>query len=138
MDRELIERAEKVESAEELKALMAENGIELSPDSVRSLYDRIKRHGEVGDDELSSVSGGGCGSSSGGGSSSREEDSGYGLRTGDRAHILWGELCPCGCENVEILYCSGGYGTSAERYMTKCLECGSEIGHWAYELKKIL
>ncbi len=138
MREELIYRAKQAKSAEELISLAEKENITLSKDDADALFSRLNSSGSLKDDELESVSGGGCGSSSSDGSSTREEDSGYGLKTGDRAHILWGELCPCGGDNVEILYCCGGYGTAAERYMTRCFECGSEIGHWAYELRKIL
>ncbi len=137
MYEKLLKKARQAKSVEELISLAEKENITLSKDDANALFSRLNACGSLKDDELESVSGGGCGSSSSGGSSAREADSGYGLTTGDKAHILWGELCPCGGEDVEILYCCGGYGTAAERYMTKCLYCGSEIGHWAYELKKI-
>jgi len=140
MKEELIYKAKKASSAEELIALAKEEGMTLSQEDAVALYERLHSSGAIKDDELDKVSGGGCGgdSSSGGGSTKKEDDSGYSLDTGDEAYILWGEPCSCGSKYVEVLYCNGGYDTASKRYLTKCTECGRELVYWAYELKKIL
>lgn len=57
---ELIEKARQAQSAEELLALINENGIECSEESANAYYEQIHKSGEMSDEELSSVAGGGC------------------------------------------------------------------------------
>ena len=139
MYEELLAKAKEAKDEKELYEMVKKEGIELTEESVKSLFKRLHSEGELSDDDLDSVSGGGCGgSSSGGGSTKKEDDSGYSLDTGDEAYILWGEPCPCTSKYVEVLYCNGGYDTASKRYLTKCTECGRELVYWAYELKKML
>lgn len=60
MNRELLEKAKKAATAEELLALAGENGLSLSSSGAEALFSRLHKSGEVNDDELSSVSGGAC------------------------------------------------------------------------------
>lgn len=60
LNQELLAKAEEARSAEELLALAKENGIEMTEDSAKELYERMNASGELSDDELDSVSGGGC------------------------------------------------------------------------------
>ncbi len=63
---ELIEKAKRAKSAEELMTLAKENGVDISEDEARKYFDKLNKSGELSDDELNSVSGGGCiGSASG-------------------------------------------------------------------------
>ena len=61
MNRELVEKAKKAESKEELIAMAKENGTELTPESAEAYFKLLHpKTGEVSDDELENVSGGGC------------------------------------------------------------------------------
>ncbi len=57
---ELIEKAKKAESPEELIALAKENGTELTEVSAKAYFDQFHKTGELSDDELDNVAGGGC------------------------------------------------------------------------------
>lgn len=57
---ELIEKAKRAKSAEELTALAKENGVELSEDEAKAYFKRLNSSGELSDNELNSVAGG-CG-----------------------------------------------------------------------------
>lgn len=61
----LRKSAENVESADELISLLEKEGIKISPEDAEKYYKALKRGGELGDDELDTVSGGGCYSSDG-------------------------------------------------------------------------
>ena len=62
MKRELISRAKKANSPEELMVLVKENGMELSEESAKAYFEKLNRKtGELADSELDNVSGGGCG-----------------------------------------------------------------------------
>ncbi len=65
MNNELLERARKVKSAEELMALAKENGMELSEESAAAYFEEMHKSGELSDDELDNVAGGGCHSKDG-------------------------------------------------------------------------
>ena len=59
---ELLEKAKLAKSAEELIALAKENGTEMTEESAKAYFAQLHKTGELGDDELDSVSGGGkCG-----------------------------------------------------------------------------
>lgn len=49
-----------VKSAIQLRELLEKEGINISRETAEKYYDACKAEGEVGDDELSSVSGGAC------------------------------------------------------------------------------
>lgn len=57
---ELIGKAKKLESAEEIITLAKENGIELTADEAAAYYGNLHKSGELDDNELDNVSGGGC------------------------------------------------------------------------------
>jgi len=57
---ELIEQAKKAESAEALLALAKENGVELTQEDARKLYELWHTTAELADEELDHVAGG-CG-----------------------------------------------------------------------------
>ena len=59
MDNELITKARKAKSVEELLALAGENGLEMTEKAAKVLYDNLHSSEEMADDELESVSGGG-------------------------------------------------------------------------------
>ncbi len=65
MNNELLERARKVKSAEELMALAKENGMELSEESAAAYFEEMHKSGELSDEELDNVAGGGCHSKDG-------------------------------------------------------------------------
>lgn len=60
MNKELFAKAKEAKSAEEFLSLAKKNGIEMTEDSAKVLYERMNTSGELSDDELNSVSGGGC------------------------------------------------------------------------------
>ena len=61
MNNELIERAKKAKSSEELMALAKENGEELTEESAKEYFELLNpKTGELSDDELDNVAGGGC------------------------------------------------------------------------------
>ena len=62
MNQELVNKARKAESVEELLALAKENGIELTNEQAKEYFAQLNpTKGELSDDELDDVSGGGCG-----------------------------------------------------------------------------
>ena len=64
MNQELVNKARKAESVEELLALAKENGIELTNEQAKEYFAQLNPpKGELSDDELVDVSGGGCGES---------------------------------------------------------------------------
>ncbi len=60
LTKELIEKAKKCESEQELLALAKENDIELTEEQAVGLIAKFKKTGEVADEELDNVAGGGC------------------------------------------------------------------------------
>ncbi len=60
MNEELLKKAEEAESVDALLSLAKENKIELSKEKAEKIFTRLHNDGELGEDELSSVSGGGC------------------------------------------------------------------------------
>lgn len=63
MNKELIEKARKAESKEELKKLAEEEKIILDDEQAKRLFGELHVKGELSDDELDNVTGG-CGGSS--------------------------------------------------------------------------
>ncbi len=58
---ELLEKAKKAKSAEELIALAKENGAQLSAEEANTYFAKLNsKTGELSDDELDNVAGGGC------------------------------------------------------------------------------
>ena len=57
---ELIEKAKRAKSAEELSAIAKENGFDLTDDEAKNYFDKLSASGALSDDELDSVAGG-CG-----------------------------------------------------------------------------
>ena len=57
---EMIEKARKAGSVEELLALAKENGYELSKEEAEEYFAQMHKSGELSDEELENVSGGGC------------------------------------------------------------------------------
>lgn len=60
MNEELLRKAKEAESVDALLSLAKENKIELSKEKAEKIFPRLHNDGELGEDELSSVSGGGC------------------------------------------------------------------------------
>ncbi len=61
MNQELVNKARKAESVEELLALAKENGIELTDEQAKEYFAQLNpTKGELSDDELEDVAGGGC------------------------------------------------------------------------------
>lgn len=60
MNEELLKKAKSAGSADEIRKLALSSGLELSEEGAADIYSRLNRKGELGDDELSSVSGGAC------------------------------------------------------------------------------
>ena len=61
MNQELVNKARKAKSVEELLALAKENGIELTNEQAKEYFAQLNPpKGELSDDELEDVAGGGC------------------------------------------------------------------------------
>ena len=60
MYEELLAKAKEAKDEKELYEMAKKEGIDLTEDSVKSLYKRLHSEGELSDDDLDSVSGGGC------------------------------------------------------------------------------
>ena len=61
MNQELVNKARKAESVEDLLALAKENGIELTNEQAKEYFAQLNpTKGELSDDELEDVAGGGC------------------------------------------------------------------------------
>ena len=61
MNNELIAKAKKSKTAEELMALAKESGEEITEESAKAYFDLLNpKTGELSDDELDNVAGGGC------------------------------------------------------------------------------
>ena len=61
MNQELVNKARKAKSVEELLALAKENGIELTNEQAKEYFAQLNpTKGELSDDELEDVAGGGC------------------------------------------------------------------------------
>lgn len=63
---EMVEKARKANSAEELLAIAKENNIEMAAEEAEIYFGQLNaKIGELSDDELDAVAGGGCKTSSG-------------------------------------------------------------------------
>ena len=61
MNEEIIAKAKKAKSVEELIALAKENGVELNEEDAKMYFEQLNaKKGELSDDELDAVAGGGC------------------------------------------------------------------------------
>lgn len=61
MNTELVAKAKKAKTPEELMALAKENGIEMTEETAKTFFEQLKpKTGELSDDELDNVAGGGC------------------------------------------------------------------------------
>ena len=61
MNQELVNKARKAKSVEELLALAKENEIELTTEQAKAFFAQLNPpKGELSDDELEDVAGGGC------------------------------------------------------------------------------
>ena len=67
-EKEMIAKAKNAGSAEEIKAMAANEGWQMTDEEAAQNFDALQKYlsnqhiGELGDDELDSVNGGGCGS----------------------------------------------------------------------------
>lgn len=55
---DLLEKAKQAKSAEELLAMVKENGVELSGEQVQELFGELSTQGGLSDEEVENVSGG--------------------------------------------------------------------------------
>ena len=55
---ELIAKLKEVKSVDDILALAKENGIEITPEKAKEMFEQIKSNGELTDDQLESVAGG--------------------------------------------------------------------------------
>lgn len=60
MDQNIVKKARKCKSVEEIITLAKENGVELTGEQAESYFKSICTSGELSDDELTNVNGGGC------------------------------------------------------------------------------
>lgn len=64
VSKELIKKAKETKSAEQLRKLAEENGIQLTMEQAEQAYEQLHQGSvELADEELDNVSGGGCSSS---------------------------------------------------------------------------
>lgn len=129
MNRELLEKARKAGSVEEIIALGKESGYDLSQSGAEDIFTRLNKNGEMKDDELDSVSGGACGG-----------DDGERIpKHSDGETISWNSSlvhCPNdGCSKGKIISHRFATEGSAQNgyyvypgsvlYIVKCDKCGS-------------
>ena len=55
---ELIAKLKEAKSVDDILALAKENGIEITPEKAKELFEQINSSGELTDDQLESVAGG--------------------------------------------------------------------------------
>lgn len=60
MEQDLQSRIKKIESKEEMMALLKENGVDIGEKDAAAYFKAINKRGEISDDELDDVSGGAC------------------------------------------------------------------------------
>ena len=61
MEKELIAKAKKAESPEELAAIAKQNGVKMTDEEAKSYFEQLHpKAGELSDEELDNVAGGGC------------------------------------------------------------------------------
>lgn len=61
MNTELVAKAKKAKTPEELMALAKENNIEMTEETAKTFFEQLKpKTGELTDDELDNVAGGAC------------------------------------------------------------------------------
>lgn len=58
--KEQLELAKKAKSSKQIKDLAKNNGYDIDDKEANSIYEYLQKHGELQDEELTSVSGGGC------------------------------------------------------------------------------
>lgn len=110
---ELMEKAGKAESVEELLALAKENDVELSKEAAEEYFAKMNKTGELSDEELDNVAGGGCGS---------------------KQYIPQCPKCHAGEESLEYMdYTIGGAGYTLPS-TARCKACGYQGS--AAEFKK--
>ena len=112
MNNELIAKAAEAKSAEELLALAKENGIEMTEDNAKEIYERMNASGELSDDELDSVSGGGC------------------KKATDKRKLVYFTDCPICHAQMEITpYIVASFDRDYDGlYGTPCPNCGRSWG----------
>ncbi len=61
MEQELIAKAKKAQTPEELAAIAKENGVKMTDEEAKTYFDQLHpKTGELADEELDNVAGGGC------------------------------------------------------------------------------
>lgn len=129
MNKELLEKAKKASSVEELAAAAGENGIKLTKEKAEEIYSKLHREGELIDDELEDATGGGC-------SEVLPEGTRYsigqvvtmkGVYTLPDGREQWCGRCTLGGNKAEIVEFLGYRSTVwvEECYRVRCLGCNS-------------
>lgn len=116
---ELIEKAKKAKTAEELRALAGENGMELTEEQANAYYAQFHpTSGEMADEELENVAGGGC-------------HSGDGRLVVTVGYNCENWVCTCGNKYSRVEY----FGHDAMNLCTRCRKsrCCENCKHMSYE-----
>lgn len=120
MKEELLKKAREAESVEKLLSLAKENKIELSKEKAEKIFTRLHNDdGELGEDELSSVSGGGCSELS-----IPKYAIGHYVKLKDYRYNIWKGACDCkfNCWIVR----GYNYDYFGREYELVCANCGNQ------------
>ncbi len=121
MKNERIEKAKECKSAEELMALAAENGVELTAEEAAAKFAALNAEGELADEELDAAAGGGCAGEIGKG----------------EAVTLLGGKCPS-CGGASAIYLRKiPYDAAPNEYFFRCAACSREFSLRARALSDI-
>lgn len=105
---EQIKKAKQAKSVEELQALAAENGIELTEENAKKCFDQLHKEGMVADEELENVTGGSC-----------MDD------LDNEWNMLWGDYTDIYCKGCNWTTTWSGYFSSMNAYAGPCPVCGA-------------
>lgn len=125
---ELKRRLKTAGSEAEFKAILEEEGINLSDEDIENAFASINREGEIEDDDLDSVSGGGC---------SKEDYTLTCPRCGTKltyvsysdnidARTYYLNLC-YGCRSYGVRFRNNHYETLPENYVSYALDRAVKI-----------
>lgn len=99
-NQELLQKARKANSSEELLDIGRENGVELTKEDAEVYFEELHQSRKLSDEELDNVAGGGC-----------NNDSGY----------KKGQMCPK-CHSTKITNASAN-----SAYCYHCTNCNSDF-----------
>lgn len=109
-NQELLQKARKAKSSEELLDIARENGVELTKEDADGYFEELHQSRKLSDEELDNVAGGGC-----------NNDSGY----------KKGQMCPK-CKSTKITNASAN-----SAYCYHCTNCNSDFAPKSSLLPKV-